>query len=90
MGRVTVSVCGCGVRKRARNGEGECCGAGRAHLRTGSSGCAVSGTRDGLLAGRNGSSEPANVDGGYAPIQSGECVGLLPPGAALDAQGQSG
>jgi hypothetical protein len=63
------STCGARDRECARlwvYGEGGC-GGGRAHLRTGSTGCAVRGTRNGSLGGAG----LARVDGGHAPIQKG-------------------
>lgn len=71
-----------GSRARATVRRGECCGAGRAHLRIGSTGCAVRGTRVGPLAGPNpnGTSEPAIVDGGHAPIQRGSVWACCHPG----------
>lgn len=91
-GRVTVSVCGCGVRARAR-----CvCVAGRSAAAQGERTCAQA-PRAALCVGpemarsprSSRSSVPTNEDREHAPIQK-EGVGLLPPEAVLDPQGDPG
>lgn len=76
-----VCVCGGGGRSAAAQGERTCAQAPRAAL------CV--GPEMARSPRRSQSSRPTNEDRGHAPIQKGG-VGLLPPGAVLDPEGDPG